>query len=88
MEACGCDYCKDILEMKDWLVKKSQWIIGGDGWGYDIGFGGVDPVSYTHLDVYKRQVERRAVCQQALPGLCDLDVGGYYEGWLCHFFAL
>ena len=33
MEACGCDYCKDILEMKDWLVKKSQWIIGGDGWG-------------------------------------------------------
>ena len=29
MEACGCDYCKDILEMKDWLVKKSQWIIGG-----------------------------------------------------------
>ena len=44
MEACGCDYCKDILEMKDWLVKKSQWIIGGDGWGYDIGYGGVDHV--------------------------------------------
>ena len=43
-EACGCDTCKYILENKDLLVKKSQWIIGGDGWGYDIGFGGVDHV--------------------------------------------
>ena len=51
MEACGCDYCKDILEMKDWLVKKSQWIIGGDGWGYDIGYGGVDHVLATGQDV-------------------------------------
>ena len=42
MEACGCDACKKILELKEWLVKKSQWIIGGDGWGYDIGYGGVD----------------------------------------------
>ena len=42
---------KDILEMKDWLVKKSQWIIGGDGWGYDIGFGGVDHVLASGLDV-------------------------------------
>ena len=44
LEACGCDYCRKILEHKDWLVKKSQWIIGGDGWGYDIGYGGVDHV--------------------------------------------
>ena len=51
MEACGCDYCKKILEMKDWLVKKSQWIIGGDGWGYDIGFGGVDHVLASGMDV-------------------------------------
>ena len=51
MEACGCDYCKDILEMKDWLVKKSQWIIGGDGWGYDIGYGGVDHVLASGMDV-------------------------------------
>ena len=51
MEACGCDYCKEILEHKDWLVKKSQWIIGGDGWGYDIGFGGVDHVLASGLDV-------------------------------------
>ena len=51
MEACGCDTCKKILEMKDWLVKKSQWIIGGDGWGYDIGFGGVDHVLASGMDV-------------------------------------
>ena len=51
MEACGCDYCKKILEHKDWLVKKSQWIIGGDGWGYDIGYGGVDHVLASGQDV-------------------------------------
>ena len=51
LEACGCDYCKKILDMKDWLVKKSQWIIGGDGWGYDIGYGGVDHVLASGQDV-------------------------------------
>jgi len=51
MEACGCDYCKKILDMKEWLVKKSQWIIGGDGWGYDIGYGGVDHVLASGQDV-------------------------------------
>ena len=35
---------KEILELKKFLVKKSQWIIGGDGWAYDIGFGGLDHV--------------------------------------------
>ncbi len=50
-EACGCDKCKAILEHKDFLVKKSQWIIGGDGWGYDIGFGGVDHVLASGEDV-------------------------------------
>ena len=51
MEACGCDACKKILEHKEWLVKKSQWIIGGDGWGYDIGYGGVDHVLASGQDV-------------------------------------
>lgn len=47
MEACGYDTCKEILEWKQYFVKKSQWIIGGDGWGgYDIGFGGVDHVLF------------------------------------------
>ena len=46
LEACGCDLPlkKDILNNKDFLAKKSQWIFGGDGWAYDIGFGGVDHV--------------------------------------------
>ncbi|MCM1517777.1 MAG: pyruvate:ferredoxin (flavodoxin) oxidoreductase [Pseudoflavonifractor sp.] len=43
-EACGCDTCKKILELKHYLVKRSQWIIGGDGASYDIGFGGLDHV--------------------------------------------
>ncbi len=51
MEACGCEKCKKILELKDWLVKKSQWIFGGDGWGYDIGYGGVDHVLASGQDV-------------------------------------
>ena len=51
MEACGCDYCREILSLKKYLVKKSQWIIGGDGWGYDIGFGGVDHVLASGADV-------------------------------------
>ena len=44
MEACGCDVCKQILAMKHYLIKKSTWIFGGDGWAYDIGFGGLDHV--------------------------------------------
>ncbi len=34
----------EILELKDYLVKRSQWIFGGDGWAYDIGYGGLDHV--------------------------------------------
>ncbi|MBE6855951.1 MAG: pyruvate:ferredoxin (flavodoxin) oxidoreductase [Ruminococcus sp.] len=44
LEACGCDDAKAILADKDFLSKKSQWIFGGDGWAYDIGFGGLDHV--------------------------------------------
>ncbi|MGH2331766.1 pyruvate:ferredoxin (flavodoxin) oxidoreductase [Thermoanaerobacter mathranii] len=42
---------KEILDKKDFLVKKSQWIIGGDGWAYDIGFGGLDHVIASGEDV-------------------------------------
>ena len=48
---CDCDYCKLIVYMKDHLIKKSQWIIGGDGWAYDIGFGGLDHVLASGEDV-------------------------------------
>ncbi len=41
---CDCEEKKTILEMKDLLVKISQWIVGGDGWAYDIGYGGLDHV--------------------------------------------
>lgn len=44
VEKCDCDYCKQIVELKQYLVKKSQWIFGGDGWAYDIGYGGLDHV--------------------------------------------
>ncbi|HKL72406.1 MAG TPA: pyruvate:ferredoxin (flavodoxin) oxidoreductase, partial [Marinilabiliaceae bacterium] len=42
---------QEILEMKDHLVKKSMWIIGGDGWAYDIGYGGLDHVIASGKDV-------------------------------------
>jgi pyruvate:ferredoxin (flavodoxin) oxidoreductase, homodimeric len=51
MEKCNCKYCQELLELKHLLVKKSQWIFGGDGWGYDIGFGGLDHVLASGEDV-------------------------------------
>ncbi len=42
LEKCGCEKAKEILKDKDYLAKKSMWILGGDGWAYDIGFGGLD----------------------------------------------
>ncbi len=49
--ANGCEESKAILESKDYLAKKSIWIFGGDGWAYDIGFGGLDHVIASHQDV-------------------------------------
>ncbi|MBQ2921187.1 MAG: pyruvate:ferredoxin (flavodoxin) oxidoreductase, partial [Oscillospiraceae bacterium] len=46
-----CDLVKDILSKKEYLSKKSVWIFGGDGWAYDIGFGGVDHVLASNKDV-------------------------------------
>ena len=50
-EACGCDTCKQILDIKQYIVKRSQWIIGGDGASYDIGYGGLDHVIASGEDV-------------------------------------
>jgi pyruvate-ferredoxin/flavodoxin oxidoreductase len=44
LEKCGCDVCKGLYENRQYIIKKSQWIFGGDGWGYDIGYGGLDHV--------------------------------------------
>ena len=51
LDGCDCDTCKDIVKNKDFLAKKSQWNFGGDGWAYDIGFGGVDHVLASGEDI-------------------------------------
>ena len=51
---CDCDACKliqEILAQKEYLNKKSVWIFGGDGWAYDIGYGGLDHVLASGEDV-------------------------------------
>ena len=56
IENCNCDgSAKELIEClrekKDYLVKKSQWIVGGDGWAYDIGYGGLDHVLASGEDI-------------------------------------
>ena len=51
LTGCECPTCKEIVNNKDFLAKKSQWIFGGDGWAYDIGFGGVDHVLASGKDI-------------------------------------
>ena len=43
-QKCDCSYCNELVALKQYMAKKSQWIFGGDGWAYDIGFGGLDHV--------------------------------------------
>lgn len=53
-EFCDCDACKlvkEILDNKEYLSKKAVWIFGGDGWAYDIGFGGLDHVLASGEDI-------------------------------------
>ena len=45
------EFAKELLKNKDYLTKRSQWIFGGDGWAYDIGFGGLDHVIASGEDV-------------------------------------
>ena len=51
LEKSGTDAAKAILEKKEFFVKRSQWIFGGDGWAYDIGYGGVDHVLASGEDI-------------------------------------
>lgn len=44
ISSCKCDICKELTSLKDFMVARSQWIFGGDGWAYDIGYGGLDHV--------------------------------------------
>ncbi|NTW32734.1 MAG: pyruvate:ferredoxin (flavodoxin) oxidoreductase, partial [Bacteroidetes bacterium] len=51
LEKCNCAVGKQILDYKQYLIKKSVWIFGGDGWAYDIGYGGLDHVLASGKDV-------------------------------------
>ena len=51
LAADGSDAAKEILEQKQFLAKKSQWVFGGDGWCYDIGYGGVDHILASGKDI-------------------------------------
>ena len=51
LAADGSDAAKEILEQKQFLAKKSQWVFGGDGWAYDIGYGGVDHILASGKDI-------------------------------------
>ena len=51
LDGCECPTCQEIVKSKDFLAKKSQWVFGGDGWAYDIGFGGVDHVLASGKDI-------------------------------------
>ena len=69
LEADGSDAAKAILKEKDFLSKKSQWVFGGDGWAYDIGFGGVDHILASGRDinvmVYETEVYSNTGCQSS-----------------------
>ena len=50
-DCAACTLAADILSKKEYLAKKSMWIFGGDGWAYDIGYGGLDHVIASKQDV-------------------------------------
>lgn len=51
LEKCDCEVAKSLLALKQYIVKKSQWVFGGDGWAYDIGYGGLDHVLASSDDI-------------------------------------
>ncbi len=51
VKECNCASCNEIVNLGDYLVKRSHWVIGGDGWAYDIGFGGLDHVIATGKNI-------------------------------------
>ncbi len=51
LENAKCETANEILKLKDYFVKRSQWIVGGDGWAYDIGYGGLDHVIANNEDI-------------------------------------
>ena len=81
LEKCGCDKSKEVLAKKDYLSKKSVWIFGGDGWAYDIGFGGLDHVlaSGENVNVMVFDTEMYSNKGNSQEEPCR----NCYELWLC-----
>ena len=83
LEGCDCETCKDIVKNKDFLAKKSQWVFGGDGWAYDIGFGGVDHVlaSGEDINICLLYTSQRYFCGNEIHRNSDpSDLCGYFCG--------
>ena len=59
----------EIADMTDMLVKPSQWIFGGDGWAYDIGYGGLDHVLASESERQRLRTGHRGLLQHRRPGL-------------------
>jgi pyruvate-ferredoxin/flavodoxin oxidoreductase len=51
LAGCKEEVCRQLLSLADYLVKKSVWVLGGDGWAYDIGYGGLDHVLTTGRNI-------------------------------------
>ncbi len=74
----GVDFsaiCKDAVHLADFLADKSVWIIGGDGWAYDIGFGGLDHILSTGenvnilVEIYQQHLGRKQQMEGVRLGL-------------------
>ena len=52
LESINTPYARELLSIKDYFIKASQWIVGGDGWAYDIGYGGIDHVIANNCVFY------------------------------------
>ena len=80
LDGIDCPNCKDIVKNKDFLAKKSQWVFGGDGWAYDIGFGGVDHVLASGKDInimvyrYRGLLQHRRTVLQGNSDRCSCTV--------------
>ena len=74
---CDCEERAEVLKNKDFLAKKSQWIFGGDGWAYDIGYGGVDHVLASKKDinimVYVAQIAMGADFNQTVKAIAEAE---------------
>ena len=72
-DCAACTLAADILSKKEYLAKKSMWIFGGDGWAYDIGYGGLDHVIASKRGCQHLRIRHRGVLQHRRTGLQGLQ---------------